>query len=227
MGSITENGELFTEFCCENNLVIGGSIFKHKDCHKYTWTHHNTRNGHQLDHICISGTWRGSLLDVKNKRSADIQSDHELLIAEVRLKISRVQQKSTSAARKFDVSRLQDREVKRTFVDRLKSLNLAQRIDHNDINGSWTHIRDGITQVSEQILGFQPPHKDEWITEQTWKMIELRKTVKNAVDDIGRNLYRELSKACTTALRRDYRRQIEDLARDAESAANLRDMKRL
>ena len=77
-----------------------GSIFKHKDCHKYTWTQHNTKNGYQLDNISISGKWRGSLLDVKNKRRADIQSDHILLIAEVRLKISKVQQKSTSASRK-------------------------------------------------------------------------------------------------------------------------------
>ena len=106
-------------------------------------------------------------------------------------------------------------------------MKLSHNIDQNDINGAWNHIRDGITKVSEQILGFRPPHKEEWITEDTWKMIELRKTVKNAVDDIGRNLYQSLSKACTVALRRDYRKQIEDLARDADSAANLRDMKQL
>ncbi|CAH8465305.1 unnamed protein product [Heterobilharzia americana] len=34
---MNENGELFAEFCAFNDLVIGGSVFKHKDIHKATW----------------------------------------------------------------------------------------------------------------------------------------------------------------------------------------------
>ena len=37
LGSINENGERFAAACADNNLVIGGSIFPHKDIHKATW----------------------------------------------------------------------------------------------------------------------------------------------------------------------------------------------
>jgi hypothetical protein len=33
-GEINNNGELFVDFCASNDLVIGGTIFAHKNCHK-------------------------------------------------------------------------------------------------------------------------------------------------------------------------------------------------
>ena len=37
VGAQNENGELLTEFCTFNNLVIGGTVFQHKQIHKTTW----------------------------------------------------------------------------------------------------------------------------------------------------------------------------------------------
>lgn len=65
---MNENGELFTEFCSNNNLVIGGTLFPHKNIHKVTWISPNHITENQIDHITISRKWRGSLLDVKSKR---------------------------------------------------------------------------------------------------------------------------------------------------------------
>ena len=36
-GSMNENGEYFTEFGGNNNLVVGGTLFQHKEIHKLTW----------------------------------------------------------------------------------------------------------------------------------------------------------------------------------------------
>ena len=32
-----ENGELLADLCATNSLVIGGTLFPHKNCHKATW----------------------------------------------------------------------------------------------------------------------------------------------------------------------------------------------
>ena len=36
-GIINENGKRLVEFCTTNNLVIGGSLFSHREIHKSTW----------------------------------------------------------------------------------------------------------------------------------------------------------------------------------------------
>ena len=89
VGTINENGELLTEFCQNNSLVIGGTIFPHKECHKTTWLSPDGHTNNQIDHFMLSKKWRTSLLDVRTKRSADIGSDHELLFAVVRLKLAK------------------------------------------------------------------------------------------------------------------------------------------
>lgn len=37
LGTSNDNGELFMDTCVAYKLVIGGTIFSHKDIHKITW----------------------------------------------------------------------------------------------------------------------------------------------------------------------------------------------
>jgi hypothetical protein len=80
-------------FCARHDLVIGGTIFLHKDCHKVTWVSPDHKTENQIDHVAI-GQWRRSLLDVRNKRGADIGSDHHLVVANFELKIQAHKQRT-------------------------------------------------------------------------------------------------------------------------------------
>ena len=53
VGEQYENGELFTEFCTFDDLVIGGTIFPQKKIHKTTWTSPDGKTENQIDHIAI------------------------------------------------------------------------------------------------------------------------------------------------------------------------------
>jgi hypothetical protein len=81
-GDGNKNGELLIETRGNNGLMIGGTK-------KVTWVspdpHGGTQN--QIDHICISKNWRKSLLDVCNKRGADVGSDHHLIMGIMRIYI--------------------------------------------------------------------------------------------------------------------------------------------
>ncbi len=51
MGKLNENGQLYADFCAENNLVIGETVFPHKEIHKTTWASSDQSTESQIDHI--------------------------------------------------------------------------------------------------------------------------------------------------------------------------------
>jgi hypothetical protein len=63
------------------------------------------RTQNQIDHICISENWRKSLLDVRNKRGADVGSDHHLIIGIMRIYTDR-RKKVIVSRRNFDLKKL-------------------------------------------------------------------------------------------------------------------------
>ena len=89
MGEMNENGLRFASFCMANELVIGSTIFEHRDIHKYTWISPCGRHRNQIDHIAINMKYKTSLLDVKSRRGADIGSDHQLVVSTLKLKLKR------------------------------------------------------------------------------------------------------------------------------------------
>ena len=48
-----ENGQLLIEFCGKHGLLIGGTVFLHKDCHKIIWISPDKGKQveSQIDHI--------------------------------------------------------------------------------------------------------------------------------------------------------------------------------
>ena len=68
-GSMNNNGERLLKFCMAYDLVVGGTLFLHREIHKLAWCSLNGRDKNQIDHLMINGTWRRSLQDVSQKRS--------------------------------------------------------------------------------------------------------------------------------------------------------------
>lgn len=55
------------ELCTTFNLVVGGTLFPHRDIQKLTWYSPSGKDSNQIDHLMITRTWRRSLLGVKVK----------------------------------------------------------------------------------------------------------------------------------------------------------------
>ena len=83
--SLYDNGEKFVNFCLNNNCVIGGTIFQHKEIHKLTWKSPDGLTVNQIDHVVIKNKWRRSLKDVHTCRGADAGSDHYLVVSRLKL----------------------------------------------------------------------------------------------------------------------------------------------
>ena len=117
---INDNGERWADFCQTNELVIGGTLFPHKDCHKRTWVSPGGGTENQLDNVAFSKRWRSSLQDVGVMHGADVGSDHHLLMAKVRIKIVKVR-KERSCRVRFDLTKLSDLETRDQFKLVLKN----------------------------------------------------------------------------------------------------------
>ncbi|KAJ8391318.1 hypothetical protein AAFF_G00091050 [Aldrovandia affinis] len=89
-GVRNNNGQRLVDFCLKNNCVVGGTIFPHKTTHKLTWKSPDGLTTNQIDHILINRKWHRSLQDVRVCRGADVNSDHYLVMANIKLKLRKV-----------------------------------------------------------------------------------------------------------------------------------------
>ena len=129
IGTMNENGELFASFCALNNLVIGGTIFPHKQAHLATWVSPDMKTENQIDHVCISRKFRRSLQDVRVKRGADAASDHHLLVANIKLKLKKHNNRRQTTKR-YDVKKLKNKDKKAEFQVELETKQVHHFAEH-------------------------------------------------------------------------------------------------
>ena len=83
-----EAGQRLIEFCQENALVIANTLFQQHKRRLYTWKSPDGQYRNQINYILCSQRWRSSIQSAKTRPEADCGSDHKLLIAKFRLKLT-------------------------------------------------------------------------------------------------------------------------------------------
>ncbi|CAG2227984.1 unnamed protein product [Mytilus edulis] len=161
-------------------------------------------------------------------RGADVASDHHLVIANIKLKLKKLST-YVNVKRKFDVGKLQDPKIQQEFQLEIKNrFQLLDNLTTDDtttisVNDEWQHIHEIYTEASKKVLGFKRQVHKEWITPETWKLIDERKEVNNKICQTHserikeklRTKYTECNKKVKTATRKNKRDFMEDLARES------------
>ncbi|XP_065941348.1 craniofacial development protein 2-like [Magallana gigas] len=235
IGNINENGELFTDFCNFNDLVIGGTIFPHKRIHKTTWSSPDGKTENQIDHITIMRKWR-SLLDVRTRRGADAASDHQLVTARLRMKLRAFKDKSKTLHYKFNVHLLKIKEKSDEFniaisnkFDALEGLTVTTIEDH------LVKLQDTWKTACSEVLGKRKREHKDWMTAETWEIVKIRKELKQKINQCKdaqqkkglKKEYRKANKQVKKNARKDRRQFVHDMTEETETSARQNNMKRL
>ncbi|XP_068671410.1 craniofacial development protein 2-like [Montipora foliosa] len=154
VGVQNENGELLTEFHSFNDLVIGGTVFQHKQIHKTTWTSSDERTVNQIDHVTIGRKWRRSLLDVRVKRGADAASDHHLVVADLKVKLKVYRDRADRPSHKYNIHSLKDKTKAEVYQSELRNrFSALAHQPEESVEETWCGLRDTWKVTCNEVMG--------------------------------------------------------------------------
>ena len=233
------NGEKLCDICGMNDLVITGTIFPHKEIHKQTWISPDRRICNQIDHVLINRKFRTSVLDTRAIRSADIASDHHLVCAKLRLKLSAAPKRRGIRRTRYDTQKLESGECRRQFRLELRNrFEILQREEQEDdeidqpeavLEKANDILEKTNNMTAKKVLGYKTKKVKPWISKEARVLIEQRKEIKLKLDGTNserqkekrRVEYKAKDREVKRQIRRDKRNWSEGIAKEAEEAASM------
>jgi hypothetical protein len=154
-----------------------------KKHHKVSQVSPDHRIQNQIDHFVISSKWKRSLCDVRNKRGADIGSDHHLMVVKIKMKLAAAFKPLLTRSRKCNTNTLKDKDSIQEFVQHLTyKITELDTEATQDVNEKWQKIDSILKETSETVTGYKEKVRKDWLTENTWKLIQERKRAKAALN---------------------------------------------
>ena len=163
-------GQRITEFCQENALVIANTLFQQHKRKLYTLASPDGQFQNQIVYIICSQRWRSSIQSAKTRLGADYSSDHELLIAKLRLKLKTIGK--TTRSFRYDLNQIPYNHT----VEVTKRFKGLDRVPEE----LWTEFCDTVQEtVIKTIPKKKKCTKAKGLSEEALQIAEKRREVKD------------------------------------------------
>ena len=189
---------------------------------KATWLSPDQNTKNQIDHVVIDGRHASSVMDVRVIRGANIGSDHYLVAAKVRTRLSRAKNARNLTQRKLDIAKLQTPEIATAYSNQLSQL-LRQHASTSDVPDiQWQHIAHSMATAATTVLGYEKRRSDEsWYDEECRIASEeqdaaYRATLQPIVTRAVRERHKETVKRARQLFKRKKRQMKERENEDIE-----------
>lgn len=224
--SSNDNGKRTIEFAFENNMKIVSTTFDHKNIHKETWISPSGRTRNQIDHVLVERKHAKNVTDVRSYRGADADSDHMLVIAEMKQERPPGRSEKGKRRRKrYDVDKLKEATTAMHFEQEMRR-KLEIKPCKKEMDEEWAQIETVMEEVTKEILG-KPVRKqtNKWFDGDCKKMLERRNKARLRLleerNESNKRAYERIRREAKTVCRRKKKEQLEqELEKVEESYAN-------
>jgi len=170
----SENGEKLVQLAIAHNLEISSTKFHQRRIHTGTWKAPGQDVLNQIDHVLINRRRASIITDVRTLRGPNCNSDHYLVRTKIRQKISKVEEGTYRRSRKWDVTKLQNPDIKNKYEK-----NIAQKLNEidlgPDIELEWDNLKTVINDVACNDFGTRINRENAgWFDEDCRKVIKVK-----------------------------------------------------
>ena len=126
IGVRNDRGERLLQFAQEKNMFICNTKYPNKPSRKWTWTSPSGRDRNMIDYVLILKNWANAIHQCRSFPSADISSDHALVLCNMSVQLNRYRKRQpTLKKNSWDSDRLKD-EVTQMFYRGTVTLTLEE-----------------------------------------------------------------------------------------------------
>ncbi|XP_072017134.1 uncharacterized protein [Amphiura filiformis] len=196
-------------------------MFKQKkDSRQWTWESPDQKTHNKIDYIIISNRWKTSVTNARSFPSADVGSDHQLVITNIRLKFHA--KKKPNYPKQYDIFRLKSPEHRKNYEVEIGG-RFAPLLEQPDTNTetTWEGIKTAFNETSKKVLGFKKGHKEKpWISEEVIQLTNERSRAKQEriKDPTKRGRYNFLSREIKRKVKGCRDQWLKDLCKKVDNA---------
>ena len=176
LGKRNERGDQLVELCSRHDLRIMNTFFKLHPRRLYTWISPDNSTRNQIDYILCKSGWKSSIKRVTTLPGADCGTDHNLLIADIKVKLKRI--KRSMQTQIYDVEKIGlDYSVE--IKNRFNALQTEDRTPEE----LWNDIRTILIETADKKVPKVKRKKfSKWLSEEALKIAKecvVKESMKN------------------------------------------------
>ena len=208
LGQRNERGEKFIEWCKANNQVVTNTWFQQPKRRLWTWRHPDGHTKNQIDYITIGSRFRNGVISAKTYPSADCESDHIPVVADMRIKLKKLVK--GKPRERLDYSALSKSAVANEF--KLSVKNQYEVLKMEDLD-EWSCLSKAMQHAAQRIPKVKKTKRKPWITDAILAKMAERQSIQDRNSDKYKTVAREVRRLCRNAKENWFNDQCNEIER--------------